>query len=108
MSSSYASVGENDIDSPFRLRNGLVKTIKVCQLGNVSLNSRNVAADCLHGLIELLLASANNEDIGTFVDEKFCSSQPIPSVPPVMAAVLPSSFLGIVFLHCCRAGSLQL
>src|SRR6267143_5585584 len=37
-----ASVGENNIDSPLHVRDGLVKTIKVSQLGNVSLNSRNV------------------------------------------------------------------
>src|SRR5256886_3562316 len=42
-----AGVGENNIDSPLHLRDGLVKTIKVSQVGNVSLNSGNVGADCL-------------------------------------------------------------
>src|SRR5712664_1046174 len=73
-----ASVGENNIDSPLHLSNRLVKTIKVSQLGNVSLNSRNVPADCLHGLVEFLLAAARDEDIGTLFDEKFSSSQPNP------------------------------
>src|SRR3977135_4506574 len=73
-----ASVSENNIDSPLHLRDGLVKTIKVSQLGNVSLNSRNVGAYCLHGLVELLLAAARDEDIGTLFDEKFCRSQPNP------------------------------
>src|SRR3984893_8155800 len=73
-----AGVGENNIDSPLHLRDGLVKTIKVSQLGNVSLNSRNVGADCLHGLVEFLLAAARDEDIGTLFDEKFCSSQSNP------------------------------
>src|ERR1700716_3332245 len=76
-----AGVGENNIDSSLRLRDGLVKTIKVSQLGNVSLNSRNVGADCLHGLVELLLAAARDEDIGTLFDEPFCSSQPNPFGP---------------------------
>src|SRR5438270_11875705 len=31
-----AGVGENNIESPFHLSDGLVKTIKVSQLGNVS------------------------------------------------------------------------
>jgi len=31
-----AGVGENNIDSPFTLEDGLVQTIKVGQLGNVS------------------------------------------------------------------------
>src|SRR5487761_381570 len=76
-----AGVGENYIDSPLRLSDGLVKTIKVSQLGNVSLNSRNVGADCLHGLVEFLLAAARDEDTGTLVDEKLCRSQPNPFCP---------------------------
>src|ERR1700688_4437921 len=71
-----AGVGENDIDSPLHLSDGLVKTIKVGQFGNVSLNSRNVGTDCLHRLVEFLLAAARDEDIGTLFDEKFCRSQP--------------------------------
>src|SRR5712692_6218880 len=74
-------VGENNIDSPLHLRYDLVKAIKVSQLGNVSLNSRNVGADCLHGLVEFLLAAARDEDIGTLFDEKFSSSQPNPFCP---------------------------
>src|SRR5258708_37159739 len=67
-----ACVGENNIDSPPHLRDRLVKTIKVSQLGNVSLNSRNVGADCLHGLVEFLPAAARDEDIRTLFDEKLC------------------------------------
>src|SRR6266850_1676512 len=70
-----ASVGEDNIDSPLHLGDGLVKTIKVSQLGNVSLNARNVSADCLHGLVEFLLAAARDEDIGTLFDEKLRRSQ---------------------------------
>src|SRR6266404_9660582 len=76
-----AGVGENNIDSPLHLSDGLVKTIKVSQLGNVSLNSSNVGADCLDGLVEFLLAAARDEDIGTLFDEKFSSSQPNPFCP---------------------------
>src|SRR6267378_844075 len=76
-----AGVGENNIDSPLHLRDGLVKTIKVSQLGNVALNSRNVGADCLHGRVEFLLAAARDEHIGTLFDEKFSSSQPNPFCP---------------------------
>src|SRR6266404_5292042 len=76
-----AGVGEDNIDSPLHLSDGLVQTIKVSQLGNVSLNSRNVSADCLHGLVEFLLAAARDEDIGTLFDEKFCSGQPDPFCP---------------------------
>src|SRR5437867_8176709 len=78
---AHAGVGENNIDSPLRLRDGLVKTIKVSELGNVSLNSRNVGADCLHSLVELLLAAARDEDIGTLFDEELCGSQSNPFCP---------------------------
>src|SRR6266853_4336024 len=91
-----AGVGENSIDSPLHLRRGLVKTIKVSQLGNVSLNSRNVGADCLHGLVEFLLAAARDEDIGTLVDEKFCRSQP----NPFCAAGDDSDLTFELFGHC--------
>src|SRR6266851_9439678 len=74
-------VGENNIYSPLHLRDRLVKTIKVSQLGNVSLDSRNVGADGLHGLVEFLLAAACDEDIGTLFDEELCSSQPNPFCP---------------------------
>src|ERR1700726_519619 len=70
-----AGVGENNVDSPLHFRDGIVKTIKVSQLGNVSLNSRNVGTDCLHGLVEFLLAAARDEDIGALFDEKFCRGQ---------------------------------
>src|ERR1700680_3532435 len=76
-----AGVGENNIDSPVHARNSLVKTIKVSRLGNVSLNSRNVGADCLHGLVEFLLAAARDEDIGALLDEECCSGQPNPFCP---------------------------
>ena len=44
-------------------------------MGDVALNSRNVGADCLHSLVEFLLATARYEDIGTLFDEKFCRSE---------------------------------
>src|SRR5216683_5042437 len=71
-------VGENDIDSPLHLSDGLVETIKVGQFGNVSLNARNIGANCLRGRVELLLATAGDEDIGTLPHEEFCRSQPNP------------------------------
>src|SRR6267143_2298123 len=76
-----AGVGENNIDSRLDVRDDLVKTIKVSQLGNVSLNSRNVGADSLHGIVEFLPAAARDKDIGTLFDEKFSSSQPNPFCP---------------------------
>src|SRR6267143_223762 len=100
-----ACVSENNIDSPLDLRDGLVKTIKVSQLGNVSLSSGNVGADGLHGLVEFLLSAARNEDIGTLFDEKFCRSQP----NPFCAAGDDSDLTFELFRHCsfsCSCGVL--
>src|SRR5690349_10010764 len=91
-----AGVGENNIDSPLHLSDGLVKTIKVGQLGNVSLNPRNVGADCLHGLVEFLLAAARDEDIRTLFDEEFSSSQPDTFCPASDDCGLACELLG----HC--------
>src|SRR5216683_3618668 len=91
-----AGVGENNIDSSLYLSDGLVKTIKVSQLGNVSLNSRHVGADCLHGLVEFFLAAARDEDIGTLFDEPLCSSQPNPFRPAGDDGGLAFELLG----HC--------
>src|SRR6202011_3242886 len=78
---SDAGVGENNIDSPLHLRDGLVKTIKVGQFGNVSLNTSNIGADCLRGLVKFLRAAARDEDIGTLFHKKLCRSQSNPFCP---------------------------
>src|SRR4030088_739703 len=77
-----AGIGENNIDSLLHPSDGLVETIKVGQFGNISLNATNVPADCLHGLVEFLLAAARDEDVGTLFDEKVCRSQPNPFRAP--------------------------
>src|SRR5258707_497528 len=73
-----AGVGENNIDSSFHLSDNFVETIKIGQFGNVALNARNIAADCLHGLVEFLLPAARDEDVGTLFDEKLCRGKPNP------------------------------
>src|SRR5882757_3367295 len=73
-----SGVRENNIDSPLQIGDGFVETIEVGHLGNVSLNAKNVAADCLYGLIEFLLATAGNENISALFDEKLCRGQSNP------------------------------
>src|ERR1700691_884225 len=89
-----ASVGENDVDLSLHVSDGFVETIKIGQLGNVSLNARNVAADCLYGLVEFLLAAARNEDVGTLFDEKLCRSQSNPLCPAGNHSGLALKLLG--------------
>src|SRR5258708_15289049 len=78
---AIAGVGENDVDSSLHPSDRLVKTIKVRQLGSVSLNSINVATDCLHGLVQFLRATAGDEDIGALFDEKLRRSKSNPFRP---------------------------
>src|SRR5258706_15852843 len=103
-----AGVGENNIDSSLHLGDGLVKTIKVSQLGYVSLNARNIAADCLYGLVKFLLAAARDEDIGTLFDEKLCRSQPNPFCPTGDDSGLAFEPFGHCFLHVPDLGTLPL
>ena len=69
-----AGIGDQDIDLSFRLH-GLVESIEVLQFGGVSPNACNVAADRLHGLVELLLATARYEDIRALIDEPLRSGE---------------------------------
>src|ERR1700726_314049 len=94
-------VCENNVDSPLHLRDGIVKTIKVSQLGNVSLNSRNVRADCLHGLVEFLLAAARDEDIGTLSHEELCRGQSNPFCPASDDGGLAFELFGHCLSPCC-------
>jgi hypothetical protein len=45
--------------------------------------------------------AAGDEDIGALFGKSFAVANPIPSVPSVVTAVLPSSFLDIVSVLCC-------
>src|SRR5882724_9037704 len=92
-----AGVGENDIDPPLHFRDGLVKTIKVGEFGNVALNARNIAPDRLHGLVEFFWRRPVMKTSAPSLTKSLAAANPIPSVPPVITAVLPSSFLSIVF-----------
>jgi hypothetical protein len=58
---------------------------------------RNVGADCPHGLVEFLLATARDKDICPSSANNFVVANTIPSVPPVMRAILSLSLLDIFF-----------
>src|SRR6202040_993229 len=73
----------------------LAKTISIRPF-TFEMNPRNVGADCLHGLVEFLLAAARDEDIGTLFDEKLCRSQPNPFGPAGDDSGLAFELLG----HC--------
>src|SRR4029077_2558593 len=92
-----AGVGEDNVDSPLHLRDGLVKAIKVSQLGDVSLNSRDVGPDCPHGLVESFWRRPVIKIYAPSLANSFAVANPIPSVPPVIRAILSLSLLDISF-----------
>src|SRR5580658_8541869 len=73
-----AGVGEDNIDSSLHFADCLVEKVKIGHFGNVSLNTGRIGTDCLHGIVELLLAAPCDENISSFIDEQFCSCQPNP------------------------------
>src|SRR5580700_793020 len=50
-----AGVGEDNIDSSLHFADCLVEKVKIGHFGDVSLNTRRIGTDCLHGLVEFLL-----------------------------------------------------
>jgi hypothetical protein len=54
---------------PFRI-NGCVEPIKVSQLGDVSLDAGNIVSNGFRRLVELLLATARDEDVSPLLDEE--------------------------------------
>ena len=91
-------VGKNDIDSPLQLRDRVVETVEIGQIGNVSLNARNIAADCLYSLVEFFLGDGPvMKTYAPSFTNSFAVANPIPSVPPVMRAILSLSFLDILY-----------
>src|SRR5882757_9240945 len=92
-------IGENNVDPPLHLSDGLVETIKVGKVGNISLDAGNVAADRLHRVIELLLATARDEDIGALLHEKLCRSQPNPVSASGDDSYLAFKLFGHCFFH---------
>src|SRR4029077_20357652 len=90
---SDTGVSKKNIDSPIRL-DDFVETINVGQFGNVSLNAGDVAADCLHGVVEFLLATARDEHIGAFVNKQLSCREPDPTAPSRDDRNLTFEFLG--------------
>jgi alkanesulfonate monooxygenase SsuD/methylene tetrahydromethanopterin reductase-like flavin-dependent oxidoreductase (luciferase family) len=55
-----------------------IKTIKIGQFCDVALNASDVAADRLHGRVELFLPPARDENVGTLSYEELCGRQHYP------------------------------
>ena len=94
-------IGKDNIDSSLHFADCLVEKIKIGHFGYVSLNTGRVGTECLHGLVEFLLAAPHDEDIGTFFDEQFCSCQPNPFCSAGDDCGLAFELFGHCLLLCC-------
>src|SRR5258707_5990748 len=73
---SNAGVGENNIDSPLHLSDGLVETIKVGQSGNVITGRRRKELDEAVKAIGSNVSGVQGEYIRTLPGEQLRRSQP--------------------------------
>src|SRR5579859_6370812 len=65
-----AGAGDEHVDPALVLGDFGIKTVEVGEIGDVALDSRHIAADFAHRLVEFLLAAAENEHMGALFDEE--------------------------------------
>src|SRR5579872_6544448 len=66
-----ARICEDDVDPSPRRLDSFVETVEVGEFGNVSLNTSNITADRVHGLVEFILAASRDENERALFDEEF-------------------------------------
>jgi hypothetical protein len=52
-----------------------VKSIEVCQIGDIALNASHVLTDLVYSSIKFSLTTTRDKDIGTFSDKSFSSGK---------------------------------
>ena len=69
-----------------------VQTIEVIEVRDVAPNRKHVSLDQAHGLVQLCLASARDEDVGAFLDKSpGCGEPYVRCFRPVRMQPLPWS-----------------
>jgi hypothetical protein len=66
-------------------------TVKIIEVRDISLNGRYILSDQRYRLIQLRLPTPGNKDVGPSFKKRLAVARPIPLLPPVIAATLPSS-----------------
>jgi hypothetical protein len=72
------------------LLDGRDEHVEIFQTGDIAADARCVASDLLNRRIELRLAPAGHDNRRAFECQTLCVARPMPEVPPVMRAILPS------------------
>ena len=91
-----ARIGENNIEPPFLLLDLSEQAVEVCEIGGVSADGLELgSADRSNRFIELRLTAPGGIDESPLLDEFLFVASPIPELPQVTRAILPSSLPGI-------------
>jgi hypothetical protein len=79
--SAAASVGEQNVEPPFLLFDRREQGVEFGEVGNITANGHDVAANLLHGCVKLGLTSPSDENVSAFRDESLCGREPEPAAP---------------------------
>ena len=66
---AYAGACEQDVDAALLPLDCVEEAVEVVEIGRVSLDTGDVSADQLDGLVECFLLAAGYEDVGAFFDK---------------------------------------
>ena len=84
--------GVKDVDRAFFAFDRLKEAIKVIKIGGIPTYARYVSADLPNSLVQGLLPSARDKTSAPSSTNNRALASAMPLDPPVMTAILPSSF----------------
>src|ERR1700685_4141319 len=96
---AYACIGEHDIQASLFPADLRVDPVKVCRLGDVALNARDVRTDQGDRGIKLRLPAAGNVYIRPFFDELLCRGETDAATAASDKSNLAFEFFGHFFLR---------
>jgi hypothetical protein len=86
---SYACIGKDNVNAPLFLSNLCVEPVKVFQVGNISLDGRDILSNFRNCSIEFLLWPPSDVYVRLSLTNCSAVANPIPLLPPVMTATFP-------------------
>src|ERR1700722_5030428 len=96
----HASIGKDNANAPLLLCNLRVEPVKVFQVGDITLDGRDILSNFRNGNMELFLSPPSDVYIRPSPTNCSAVANPIPQLPPVMTAIFPASLF-----NCCSSWS---
>jgi hypothetical protein len=94
----HAHVRKINVDLAFIGCDFLIEAIQVLQLRYVASHSYDIFADFLRGFIQLRLSPSPDETNAPSATKRIAVASPIPLLPPVITATLPSNACIVLLL----------